>query len=437
MLDLQPFLTAYDPSDLPGSSVDPLGFDRGYELLAEKILPGLTNVASRPRYLSAYCAALVIAEEDGALRGTERDRKAQKLAFVLQLERLWVLSCLLGGEGEPMIDDGGIRGIRYVQAYVKRMRSGSDGDFRLLLQQARYGMLGIYGSVADNLKLVARSEIELTEPGRRLGEAFIRDTKMPEPIRAAVVKPRSVPRELLASWGRRAHVNAAYGAAEATGLADAMDQDPTRQRMGSHLRAHPLHTAEPELNRLARISVALSGTLDRDLAEATRAILAYEEAYRALLLVFFRVLWFCQRPPFSFDLAYANTDGVHKKVFSAANTFASKLDAAFSEGSTANFQKGLDRAGDVRQFVASAAACASAAELVEVVLARHRNVLGARLAGGRPKMPWVEVINGTAKPTLTAAQQMQVEFEGPEAILVHPYRTSAADRFYASTGEAA
>lgn len=28
-MDLSAFLTAYDPSDLPGGSIDPLGFERG------------------------------------------------------------------------------------------------------------------------------------------------------------------------------------------------------------------------------------------------------------------------------------------------------------------------------------------------------------------------------------------------------------------------
>jgi hypothetical protein len=37
------------PSDLPGGSIDPLGFERGYLFLADKILPGLTNAAGRPR----------------------------------------------------------------------------------------------------------------------------------------------------------------------------------------------------------------------------------------------------------------------------------------------------------------------------------------------------------------------------------------------------
>ncbi len=34
------FLSAYDPSDLPGGTLDPLGFERGFLFLADKILPG-------------------------------------------------------------------------------------------------------------------------------------------------------------------------------------------------------------------------------------------------------------------------------------------------------------------------------------------------------------------------------------------------------------
>lgn len=29
-MSLHFFITAYDPSDLPGGSLDPMGFDRGY-----------------------------------------------------------------------------------------------------------------------------------------------------------------------------------------------------------------------------------------------------------------------------------------------------------------------------------------------------------------------------------------------------------------------
>jgi hypothetical protein len=38
-----------------------LGFDRGYTFLADKILPGLTNVANRPRYFGMLCAGVALA----------------------------------------------------------------------------------------------------------------------------------------------------------------------------------------------------------------------------------------------------------------------------------------------------------------------------------------------------------------------------------------
>ena len=60
-MQIQAFLTAYDPVDLPGTSIDPLGFERRYLFLADKILPGLTNVANRPRYFSALCAGAYLA----------------------------------------------------------------------------------------------------------------------------------------------------------------------------------------------------------------------------------------------------------------------------------------------------------------------------------------------------------------------------------------
>ncbi len=53
MLEIDSFLTAYEPSDLPGTSIDPLGFERGYLFLADKILPGLTNVAAQPALFRA------------------------------------------------------------------------------------------------------------------------------------------------------------------------------------------------------------------------------------------------------------------------------------------------------------------------------------------------------------------------------------------------
>lgn len=435
MLEIQPFLTAYDPTDLPGGSVDPLGFDRGYELLADKILPGLTNVANRPRYLSAYCAAIVILDEDAELSGSERDVRAQKRDRILQLERLWTLSCGLASEAEPeRLPGSGIRGLRYVQAYLRRIRSGSDGDFRLLSSQARYGMLAIYGSLADKLRLASNDDYQLTEPGRKLGEAFLRETDIPAAIRSAVVKPKSIPVDVLAGWGRRAHVNAPYGAVERATLVDVLQQDPTRRRMCEHFRALPRGSEESELHWFGRMLPAIEASTDRDLAEALRAILAYETAFGALLAAFQRVLRFCQAPPFQYELAHAASDAPLMRLHASMPEVHAELDRAFSEVQSARFQEGLDRAGDVRRFVAAATAMKSAPDFVAAVLQRHREVLAARLSGGRPKMPWVEIVGGLAKATLASAQEIRNDVESEDQIPPHPYRTWAAERFFSAPG---
>lgn len=47
MRSIESSLTAFDPSDLASTSIDPLGFERGYLYLADGILPGLTNASGR------------------------------------------------------------------------------------------------------------------------------------------------------------------------------------------------------------------------------------------------------------------------------------------------------------------------------------------------------------------------------------------------------
>src|SRR3989442_12848020 len=81
------FLTSYDPSDLPGGSIDPLGFERGYLFLADKILPGLTNVASFPRSFSILCAGASLAVTDAS--DTPRRQYQRRLESVCRFKRFW------------------------------------------------------------------------------------------------------------------------------------------------------------------------------------------------------------------------------------------------------------------------------------------------------------------------------------------------------------
>ena len=104
------FLTSFDPSDLPGSSIDPLGFERGYLFLADKILPGMTNVASRPRYFSLICAGISLAREE--TEQTPQQAIVQRREAVLRLERFWALANVLA---RGPTQAGGVRGVTYAR----------------------------------------------------------------------------------------------------------------------------------------------------------------------------------------------------------------------------------------------------------------------------------------------------------------------------------
>jgi hypothetical protein len=111
-----PFLSAYDPSDLPGGSIDPLGFERGYLFLADKILPGLTATAARPRYLSMVCAGTLLAPADC---GSERENIRRRTDRVLLFERFWAAANVLASEHNSDLSPSGIRGVIYAQAHIR------------------------------------------------------------------------------------------------------------------------------------------------------------------------------------------------------------------------------------------------------------------------------------------------------------------------------
>lgn len=141
------FLTAYDPSDLLGGSLDLLGFERGYLLLADKILPGLTNVADRPRYFSVLCAGVSIAGAD--ISDPPRLQYQRRLDCIQRFERFWALANVLArqeaSDGELPVS--GIQGVSYAAGKAESLlrtdarRVGA--DFKMLSRQVPYGVVGI------------------------------------------------------------------------------------------------------------------------------------------------------------------------------------------------------------------------------------------------------------------------------------------------------
>lgn len=437
MLVLSSFLTAYDPSDLPGSSVDPLGFDRGYLLLAGKFLPGLTNVANKPRYFSLLCAAIAVYDRHVASVGSPRERYEGRLAAIQRAERFWTLASVRAS-ADANLDLGGIRGIRYVQRAAARIdeqkATSTAADFRLLSRQMSYGIVGIYGSVADDLKLIDRKSFSLgPDLGRRLGEAFVSGTSMPNVLSQAIASGGSVGLNALTDWGRRAHPNVKPEIDEALVLHEALVAHPTRARASKLLQAHAPADREHELVRLERVLKSMASTdEDADLREALRTIVAFERCFRLVLMGFQRLLWQCQREePFAVVLSATAEDAALVRLHEQLPAAFDKLDRALLEGQTRDFRAGLERIGDARGFLHGAAQARDVPELIERILARHRDVQQAKRDGGRPKMPWLEIRGSKIVPTLSTAMQVNRPPSTLDDVLAHPYRTGAVDQFLA------
>lgn len=437
-MPLLPFLTAYDPSDLPGNSIDPLGFDRGYGVLAEKLLPGLTNVASEPRYFSLLCAGAVLGADCSA--PNPRAEYDMRREIVLRLERFWALALVVASREDESLTTQGLRGVlratRWADELTARNADRWDARYQLLSRQERYGAIGIYGAVADGLKFLDRSSFTLTpDLGDRLGDGFLVATRFPMEIRRAVLDDGSVRPSTLAAWGARAHLRAPVGEVESGCLSDAAFRDPIRGRMLDVLADHPWKEADrSELDRLERIVHAGRSSADLDpLCETVVAILAFEAVYRALLLGFERILYRCRESASGFvassDLA---SDEVLHGVAESIASLIARLDRALDEAATPWFRDGLERLADLRAFLHRAFSVNGARELIHVLVNRHAEVQRGKLDGGRPKLPWVSESNGRIVLTLARAGGLRVEPNEIEQVAPHPYRLAAADALRAA-----
>ena len=185
---LVPFLTAYDPTDLPGTSIDPLGFERAYLMLADKVLPGLTNAAGRPRYFSVVCAGALLAPTKDE---PELHKPRIRTNCVLNIERFWAVANVLASETNQSLSSSGIRGVTFAQKHVAKLQqeqtTATNGKFKMLAAQARYGAVGIYANVAGYIKLLDRYSMSPTRDlGETLGEVFLDETAAPPRLRYAI-----------------------------------------------------------------------------------------------------------------------------------------------------------------------------------------------------------------------------------------------------------
>lgn len=444
-LDL--FLTAYDPSDLPGGSIDPMGFDRGYMFLADCILPGMSNVASRPRYFSALCAGISLAE--GEPDATFRHQRERRRDCALRFERLWAMANALASRREEL-SASGIRGITYVNAEMERLErngtSAASAKYKLLIRQQQYGMLGMYGAIAEGMRLIERRSLLLTpDAGLRLAEAFISETKLPPTVRKAMQAEKEnieVDLDILADWGKRAHVETNPGGEEARLIREALHRDPLRSRMATVLAEHQFNKSDgddvdSEQKRLARIARSLSGKSEHaDLHAAILTILAYERCYRISMLAFERILRLCRTCQSGVLKPTALLhDEVIKKAADALPHAVGDFKSAIDAIKNATPVMSLDRIEDVYQFLIGRLSAASdIAQFCQAVLSRHADIQHGKFNRGRRKMAWIEESGAGISLTMTRAGGRDFDVDTPEKITPHFYRLGSADAFIRQGG---
>jgi hypothetical protein len=429
VLELNPFLTAYDPSDLPGGSLDPMGFDRGYQYLAESLLPGLTNVASIPRYFAVVCTGVLISDEAAGGGETARETYARRRKAVQHLERLWALACVQasrrsGGE----LPASGVRGLRYVERELERLGTKAEtlGDYKLLARQIQYGVLGIYSSVAERLHLVSDELALHPELGRRLAAAFEEETALPKSVRRCLLESKPVGLDELASWGERAHHSRACGVREAEVLRMAFELNPIRSRMGELLAQRPRVAGEPEVQRLKAIADELGEQTEHEsLRDALLAVDAYERCFRGTLLAFQALIHRVERGGALELQEAANLPGV-EQARAELQTAGAWLDRALT--GSVHLQPGSSRWMDALLFVRCAAAATTSEQFVLSVLNRHRDVQNGKFDRGRRKTPWLELKGTAIYQTLSEAQAIRREPTSVSDVAGHEYRTWAAER---------
>lgn len=439
---IEPFLTDFDPSDLPSTSVDPLGFERGYLTLVDKLLPGLTSVASHARYFAVLCAGASLADVSGL---SPREQAEARKQTILRFERLWALaSCLAEGEEDERRHALGVRGISYAAKHAEAIRTGrltrAGCGFTMLSRQSAYGVLGMYGWVAHELKLIDRPTLEPTpDLGDRLAEAFLVGTSAPKAVlEAARADGRDVLVATLAEWGAAASLSGPIGSSEGTCLGQALHHDPVRSRMARRLETMPSREDERELGRLRRVAKAIEEDgqeTDKDLLEALRAILAYEDCYALVQLGFERLLWLARQHPVSApELADLRSDPVFARVSEGLGSSVRAFAQALDQGETEAFRQDLHRLHTERDFLHRVATCAGdSVALARELIHRHEEVQAGKWDGGRRKGAWLELdAQGRFMRTPTRVGGLGREVTDPGEIAPHPYRLSSVDSLLAA-----
>lgn len=425
-----PFLTAYDPLGGKSGSIDPLGSLRSYGSLADLLLPGVTTITSRSRYLSMLCAALANAESyrsfpPGA-SGLSQRRKA-----VEPFERLWALACVTASKcGHEGAADG-LRGVSYAEDSHHKFaakREKVNCDFPLLKYQSRTGAVGTYWTALVGGQLVHADMGTLAVEGQELAAEFP-ELPLDGKDRARFADPEaahrvSLPFDELEAWGERCHLRAA-SRHERQQLGEALTADDRRECVSRALAV--LADEIPDvwgvrhLSRLGKVLDGMPRAVELGLPVVVEAVVLMEQFHEAVLAVFETLLWW--------GTLHA---GKPVSELVADTGFHEAADRCRETGRTFRaFRERCDRR-DVREaveglvgFFSQVERSPSGRELLNEVMDRHHRVQSGKLDGGVPKRDWV-AWDGTSllrpSPRFQRADRPAL---ASGVALTHPYRLEA------------
>lgn len=415
-----PCVSAWDPRAIAVGSIDPLGALRPFTAIAGTLLPGVTTITSRVRYLSWVCAGLRLLDEvPTAPQGGQAGRaRRQRL---LPWERLVALATgTYAMQQEAAVDDPAwslLRGVSYVR------RAVADGvhspDFAMLRNQGGTGGIGTYWVTLVAGGLVEGDSGALTSSGQALADAFLKVRRTPDRARlrsALASRDPQLTTDELATWGAVAHLDAA-GPAERRLLADALLQPPAHRRMAAAMQGNQAQVSNgTTLQRLAtRLRKQKDPHADQ-LAAVLAVTLSFEHLHRALLYQFHQLLALDWRRPTPLkniriqpgptalaDLGKSLRDGRTQHRALLPSSVASAL-------------------GDFAGAIEPILSAANRPDRIRHLVRHHERVQGGKLDASRqPKVPWIELDGDRLKVSPRYALDERPAPPG-EDVLTHPYR---------------
>ena len=417
----QPFVSAWDPRAAASGSIDPLGALRPFTAIATTLLPGVTTITSRVRYLSWVCAGLRVLDEvpnapSGGRAGRARRQK------ILAWERLVALATGTYARAAGVAEDDRswdqLRGVSYVRRAVAE--GVCSPAFPMLRNQAGVGGVGTYWVTLVASGLVEGDAGALTPRGAKLADAFLQHRATPDPASLARVvggEDIAFPESVLVDWGRVAHLGAA-SIREQHLLADALLDPDAHRRMASAMQATQGVASDGDTFRL--LAEYLSDQRD-PLSDRQAAVLAvassFEDLHREMLYRLEQLL---------------ASSGHHRPVplksihLVSGNASLARLRDALM-GALARHRSLLPHsvAEAVHAFslaVEPVVRAQNDAELVRGLIRFHERVQAGKLDASRqPKRPWVELNGNEVKIDPRYALDERPEEPGSTEF-THPYR---------------